>query len=56
MGATGNAAFNAKVHRNIGLEFATKQHKSLPKNFQSWASAHRGKLGQLMPLEKWMKN
>jgi len=31
MGATGNAAFNAKVHRNIGLEFATKQHKSLQK-------------------------
>jgi len=22
----------------------------------SWASAHRGKWGQLNPLEKWMKN
>jgi len=21
-----------------------------------WASAHRGKRGQLTPLEKWMKN
>jgi len=31
MGATGNAAFNAKVQRNLGLEFATKQHKSLQK-------------------------
>jgi len=22
----------------------------------AWASAHRGKRGQLTPLEKWMKN
>jgi len=22
----------------------------------AWASAHRGKWGQLTPLEKWMKN
>ena len=31
MGATKNAGFNAKVQRNLGLDFATKQHKSLQK-------------------------
>jgi len=28
MGATENAGFNAKVQRNLGLDFVTKQHKS----------------------------
>jgi len=31
MGATENAGFNAKVQRNLGLDFATKHHKSLQK-------------------------
>jgi len=31
MGATENAGFNAKVHQNLGLDFARKQHKSLQK-------------------------
>jgi len=31
MGATENAGFNAKVERNLGLDFVTKQHKSLKK-------------------------
>jgi len=31
MGATKNAGFNAKLQRNLGLDFATKQHKSLQK-------------------------
>jgi len=30
-GATENAGFNAKVQRNLGLDFVTKQHKSLQK-------------------------
>ena len=31
MGATENAGFNAKVQRNLGLDFVTKQHRSLQK-------------------------
>jgi len=31
MGATENVGFNAKVQRNRGLDFVTKQHKSLQK-------------------------
>jgi len=31
MGATENAGFHAKVQRNLGLDFVTKQHKSLQK-------------------------
>jgi len=31
MGATENAGFSAKVQRNLGLDFVTKQHKSLQK-------------------------
>jgi len=31
MGATENVEFNAKVQRNLGLGFVTKQHKSLQK-------------------------
>jgi len=31
MGATENAGFNAKVELNPGLDFVTKQHKSLKK-------------------------
>ena len=31
MGATENAGFGAKVQRNLGLDFVTKQHKSLEK-------------------------
>jgi len=31
MGATANAGFSAKVQWNIGLDFVTKQHKSLQK-------------------------
>jgi len=27
-----------------------------PELSMGWASAHRGRLGQLTPLEKWMKN
>ena len=30
-GAIKNAGFNAKLQRNLGLDFATKQHKSLQK-------------------------
>ena len=29
MGATENAGFNAKVQQNLGLDFVTKQQKSL---------------------------
>jgi len=29
MGATENAVFSAKVQRHLGLDFVTKQHKSL---------------------------
>jgi len=29
--ATENAGFNAKVQRNLGLDFVTKQHRSLQK-------------------------
>ena len=29
MGVTENAGSNAKVQRNLGLDFVTKQHKSL---------------------------
>jgi len=28
MRATENAGFNAKVHRNLGLDFVTKQHNN----------------------------
>jgi len=35
MGATENAGFNAKVERNLGLDFVTKQHKSLKKTSTS---------------------
>jgi len=31
MGATENAGFNAKVQRNLGLDFATKQGLVKPK-------------------------
>jgi len=31
MAATENAGFDAKVQRNLGLGFVTKQHKSLQK-------------------------
>jgi len=31
MGATENVGFSAKVQRNLGLGFVTKQHKSLQK-------------------------
>jgi len=31
MGATENAGFNAKVQRNLGLDFVIKQRKSLQK-------------------------
>jgi len=31
MGETENAGFDAKVQRNLGLDFVTKQHKSLQK-------------------------
>jgi len=31
MVATENAGFGAKVQRNLGLDFLTKQHKSLQK-------------------------
>jgi len=31
MGATENAGFNAKVQRNFGLDFVTKQRESLQK-------------------------
>jgi len=29
MGATENAGFNAEEKRNLGLDFVTKQHKSV---------------------------
>jgi len=31
MGATENAGYNAKVQRNLGLDFVTKQRESLQK-------------------------
>jgi len=31
MGATENAGFSAKVQWHLGLDFVTKQHKSLQK-------------------------
>jgi len=31
MGATENVGFSAKVQRNLGHDFVTKQHKSLQK-------------------------
>ena len=31
MGATENAGFNAKVRRNLGLDFVTKQHRFIAK-------------------------
>jgi len=31
MGMTEYAGFSAKVQRNLGLDFVTKQHKSLQK-------------------------
>jgi len=31
MGATENTGFDAKAQRNLGLDFAAKQHKSLQK-------------------------
>ena len=31
LGATENVGFNAKVKRNLGIDFVTKQHKSLQK-------------------------
>jgi len=30
MGTTENAGFNAKVQRNLGLDFVRKQRKQLP--------------------------
>jgi len=35
MMATGNAGSSAKVQRNLGLDFVTKQHKSLQKTSTS---------------------
>jgi len=35
MGATEHAGFRAKVQRNLGLDFVTKQHKSLQKTSAS---------------------
>jgi len=32
------------------------QREFLNQPLQAWASAHRGKWGQMTPLEKWMKN
>jgi len=31
MGVTENAGFEAKIQRNLGLDFVTDQHKSLQK-------------------------
>jgi len=36
LGATENAEFNAKVQQNLGLDFVTKQHKSLQKLQPAW--------------------
>ena len=35
MGATENAGFNAKVQRNLGLDFVTKRHTSITKTSTS---------------------
>jgi len=39
MGATENAGFDAKVQWNLGLDFVTKQHKSLQKLESSYSLA-----------------
>ena len=38
--------------RSVGCEFARRRCERC----KARASAHRGKWGQLTPLEKWMKN
>jgi len=47
MGAIENAGFSAKVQRNIGLDFVTKQQKSLQKLFD-WLSLANSLLHLLM--------
>jgi len=37
MGATENAGFDAEVQRNLGLDFVTKQQKSL-QNFNQFTA------------------
>jgi len=39
-----------------GRHFTIQPHSYSPPTVRPWASAYRGKSGQLTPLEKWMKN
>ena len=39
-----------------GRQFTIQPHSYSPPTVRPWASAYRGKSGQLIPLEKWVKN